>query len=236
MPANATPLQQAYYYTPTANPDGRIIYIVRPGDSCTSIYILTGATIDDIRMYNDLGEDCLLSEGQELVLGVAEEPTVPIYTPTPTSSIPTETPFPGNAEVCVYLFEDVNGNAMAEEGEMPLGGGAASITDQTGAFSQTLETTGAEEPVCFTDVPEGDYNVSVAIPEGFNATTILNYPLTVQAGDQALLDFGAQVSAVALPPTGQEGQEGKSPILAIVGGVLVLGGIGLGIYFRSLVK
>jgi len=39
----------------------------------------------------------------------------------------------------------------------------------------------------------------VAVPEGYNPTTVMNYALTVNAGDQALLDFGAQVSAQAVP-------------------------------------
>jgi hypothetical protein len=235
IPVTANPQQpQAYYNTPTASADGRIIYIVKPGDTCTSISLLTGVSLDDLRLLNDLtGNECLLIEGQELLLGIAQETAAtPETEETPTPLLLIPTPFGGIAEVCIFLFLDENGNALAEEGEIPLAGGAVSITDRSGEFSQTGDTTDNLEPLCFTDVPEGDYNISVAIPEGYNATTIVNYPLTVEAGDRAVLDFGAQPKAETQVQA--EDIENNSSILAILGGVFILAGIGFGIYVRML--
>ena len=45
---------------------------------------------------------------------------------------------------------------------------------------------------------EGDYNVSVAIPEGYNPTTSLNAPITLVAGDITYLNFGAQAGSVVI--------------------------------------
>ncbi|KPL77654.1 hypothetical protein ADN00_08645 [Ornatilinea apprima] len=230
-PVTATPQQpQAFYQTPTPGADGRIIYIVKPGDSCLSISLLTGVELNDLRLLNNLDEECLLTEGKQLLLGVVTEPTVtPGPSPTPTQALPTPTPFNGSGEICVFLFEDLNGNALAEELELSIAGGAVSITDREGEVSLTGETTTDPEPLCFSELAEGEYNISVAPPEGYNPTTAMNYPLILRAGDRSILDFGAQLSSEAQPLAPSEG--GRSPVMAIVGGLLLLGGIGLGVYF-----
>lgn len=234
LPAAASPQPQAYYQTPTAGTDGRILYSVKAGDTCISISLLNNIPLDQLRQINKIeGADCLLLVGQTLLLGVVEEPTVtPGPAPTATPMLPTPTPFNGSGEICVLVYEDVNGNGMAEDTEAQLAGGAISITDRSGKVSLTAKTTAAtgeeREPVCFADIPEGEYNVSAGFPEGYNATSNNNYPLTLTAGDQAVLDFGAQISARALPTPVEEG--GHSPLLGILGGLLVLGGIGLGIF------
>ena len=229
FPAAAAPLPQAYYQTPTAGPDGRILYIVKAGDSCTSISLLNNIPMDQLRKLNNItGSDCPVIVGQKLLLGVAQTPTAPsgpVATATPM--LPSPTSYNGNASVCIMLFEDINGNGMLDANETPLAGGAVSITDRLGKVSLTGSTTGGTDPLCFNTVPEGDYNVSVAVPAGYNATTNTNYPLKVSAGDQTVLDFGAQVSVKAAPPPPSEG--GHSPLLGILGGLLVVCGIGLGV-------
>lgn len=239
-PASASPPAQVYYQTPTAGADGRIIYIVKGGDTCLSISLLTGVDINELRRINNLDEECALREGQQLLLGIYQTPTpMPGPTPTETPAIPTPTPFPGTGTICVYLFDDVNGNALAEGTEPPIAGGAISVTDKTGTVSLTGTTSDQFDPetdepprVCFDNLPEGDYTVSIAVPQGYNPTTQTNYPLKLRAGDISVLDFGAQLSSQGLPQEPQETR--RSPLLAILGGLMVLGGAGLGIYFSLL--
>ena len=225
---------QIYYQTPTPGADGRIVYKVQQNDTCTSIALKNNITMDQLTKLNDLKGDCTLQVGQELLIALVEVVTPTIGpTVTPTRSGPTPTPFNGNGQICVLLYTDLNGNAMAETGETTIAGGAISITDRQGKVSLTGTSTGSNKPVCFENVPEGEYNVSVAVPEGFNPTTTLNYALTLKAGDQTTLDFGAQLSSNAQPaPTASESN--NSPLLAILGGVLLVGGVALAIYFRSL--
>jgi quercetin dioxygenase-like cupin family protein len=104
------------------------------------------------------------------------------------------------------------------------------ITDRPGKFTRTLKTSAGTEPVCIDSVPEGDYNVSVAVPDGYNATTSMNYALNVTAGDSSTLDFGAQQNSQAAPVAPSEG--GRSPMLGILGGLLLVCGVGLGVYMR----
>jgi hypothetical protein len=239
-PAAASPNAQAYYQTPTPDADGRILYTVQAGDSCLSISLLTGVDLNELRILNNLDGDCIVQEGQQLLLGVVDMTVQQTPTPTPTPSGPTPTPFSGTGSICVYLFADINGNALAEETEGGIAGGAVSVSDRLGEISLTGTTSASiEEKVCFEEIPEGEYNISVAPPEGYNATTNMNYPIKLKAGDQFVVDFGAQLSSQGSVQQEQVPQtEGptanRSPLLAIVGVVLIVGGILLGLYFRQM--
>ena len=180
-PTSASVYSQAFYYTPTPQSDGRIVYIVKAGDTCLSIALKNGISDQVLRELNNLTfsterDECqFIREGQELLIGVLQASTV-----TPTSSVPlapSPTPFMGNGTICVYLFNDTNGNALAEETEIGLGGGQVSITDplnRVNLTGATLEGTAeGSEALCFEEIPEGQYSISVAIPEGYNPTTVM---------------------------------------------------------------
>ena len=235
LPASA---QGTPYQTPTPNPNGDIIFKVRPGDSCTSISLLTNVPIDTIKSLNSLDDTSSLMEGQDIVIGRVE-PVVLTQTAMPTPTIPpqlitpTVTPSPGTATICVVLFHDMDGNGMRTEGEDYLYGGEVSVSNRSGSVSLTGTTVAGIpdeiDPRCFPDLPQDTYNVTVAIPDGFNATTTTNYALEVKAGEDATIDFGAQESA---PSAGvvEPDSARRSPLLAIVGGVVLLAGLGLAFY------
>jgi len=226
---NSTPRQeQVYLYTPTALTDGRILYIVQMNDNCTTIALKMGITVDQLRLNNNLTDpNCVLQLGQQLLIATVTPAPAATNTPTPTG--PTPTPFFGLGQICVLLFNDLNGNGLAESTETSIADGAISITDRSGQTSVTGKTDATGSPVCFDKLPEGDYNVSVAIPEGYNPTTNLNYAIPVKAGDSIYLDFGAQPGSGASSPFVIGGT--RSPLLGIFGGILILAGVGLGFYF-----
>lgn len=225
---------QAYLFTPTALPDGRIIYKVQAGDTCTGVSLRMGVSIDQISNLNNIRGECSLVAGQDLLLGTVEvSPTPSGPTATPEPLVPTPTPLPGFGEVCVQLFDDLNGNALHEETEVDIAGGAVSLSDRAGEVSLTGSTI-ADEPLCFTDIPEGEYTISMAAPEGYNATTRTTYTLGMKAGDQVVVDFGAQMSTAAQPVAPSEG--GRTPMLGLIGGAVLLIGAGLGIFARFVLK
>jgi LysM repeat protein len=228
LPAAASTGQpQAYIYTPTAQPDGRIIYKVQPGDTCIGVSLRMGVSIEQIQLLNNIRGECSLIAGSDLVLGTVEVPPTPSGpTASPTALVATSTPFAGFGEICVRLFDDKNGNARLEDGELPLLGGAIQISDRLGKVNQQAQSEVA--PVCFKDLPEGEYSVAMGVPEGFNATTRTNYTLPVKAGDQSILDFGAQISSAAVELPVSEG--GRNPTLALVGGAVLLLAAGLGVF------
>jgi len=229
-------LAQSSVFTPTALPDGRILYVVEENDTCISIALryLNGDTNKIIQL-NGLDANCTIYPEQELLLGVYETP-VPTEgpSPTPTEIVPTPTPYNGNGVICINLFNDVNGNAMPDTDELPIAGGAISVADREGLVSLEGTTSGmVDDPTCFEGIPEGEYNVSVGPPEGYYATTSMNYPISLIAGDSSTLIFGAQISSAGAVAeasiTGEETQ--RSPLMAILGGVMILAGIVMGFYF-----
>jgi hypothetical protein len=220
---------------PTAGVDGRMIYKVKPGDSCISISVRFGVDYKTLLANNNLTvEDCAaLTVGKEILLGVVQSAT---NTPLPTELPPGPTPTPTvtTGRICVILFEDINGDTLFESNESPIVGGAISISDRLGTVSLTgvsrseLDAFGDWIPTCFESIPEGDYNVSMAIPEGFNATMNTNYPLILRAGDDVILDFGAQYSSTGQPL--EDPSQERSPLLAMLGAICILAGIGLAIW------
>ncbi|GAB4505664.1 MAG: hypothetical protein Fur0043_26610 [Anaerolineales bacterium] len=243
LPAQASSSIQVQYATPTAGPDGRIIYIIQPGDSCTRISLLNGISIDQLIALNpQLGDCTLIQEGQEIMLGIGGPAAYsPTPGPSPTSAPPTVTPTPppGTTEICVLLYEDVNGDALRQETELGVAGGAVSVSNSAGTYSETQVTVAAIDPlttapqqVCFTDVPAGEYTVSMAVPDTYNPTMSMTQTFVLEAGDRAFLDFGAQLRAApnAGEPQADNHEGGSSTILGILGGVLLLGGLGLGWY------
>jgi len=239
LPANAAPSMQQFIPTATPDTTGRILYIVQPEDNCFRVAAIHGITIDQLRQLNSkLDADCRLVEGQELLIGIISTAGTPTAGPSPTAAPPTAspTPFTGTTEICILLFEDANGNAFREETEPAVAGGAVSVTENNGEYSATQETVIPSDPeayqgICFSNVPEGSYNITVGIPVNYNPTMQLNYSLDVNAGDIASVDFGIQSQDIVADTTANPENEPKtSPIFGILGGVLLLGGAALGYY------
>jgi len=235
--AGAAPDMQ--FVTSTPGPDGRILYIVAPNDTCLQVALLHGITVQQLRQFNSrLDQDCTLTVGQQLVVGLAQS-NAPTAGPAPTLPSPTvtATPVSGTTEVCVLLFNDANGDALRQETELGIDGGAVSLTNLNGSYSQTQNTTSAVDPdtlepvrACFTDVPGGEYNVSMAVPDDYNPTMLLSYTLTIKPGDRASVDFGAQSKTVTAGESTETPADNRSSLLGVFGFLLLLGGAGLGFY------
>jgi LysM repeat protein len=245
LPAQASPAVQEFP-SPTPGTDGRIIYVVQAGDSCFRIQALYGVTVDQLRSLNpELDENCTIAVGEELVLGSGGpgllSPT-PGPSPTPEPPTVTPTPPPGTTEICVLLYEDLNGDAQWQEGETGIASGAVSISNTAGTYSDTKATISEIDPdllkpvqTCFTDVPAGEYNISLAVPAGYNPTTELTSTFAIKSGGIASVSFGAQAQKeTSVEQPAEDGGSGPSPIFGILGGLLLLGGLGLGWYaFRQ---
>lgn len=242
LPVAAAPSAQGFV-TNTPQPDGRILYIVQEGETCLEVALKHGIGIAQLRQFNTrLDENCSLTIGQQLVVGLAVQ-AGPTPGPAPTLLPPTATatPISGTTEICVLLFEDANGDALRQETEFGIDGGAVSVTNLNGSYSEQQNTTAAVDPdtaepvrACFEDVPSGEYNVSVAPPDNFNPTMLMTYNLTIKAGDRASIDFGAQSQTVTANQVVEEQGGGRSSMLGIFGLLLLLGGAGLGYYaYRS---
>lgn len=247
LPAQAAPAPQGIQFaTNTPLPNGNIMYQVQEGDSCIRVALLHGITVEQLRQNNtNLNANCDLTSGQLLLIGTGGPLAVsatPGPSPTPLPPTVTPTPVAGTTEICVLLFNDINGDGIRQLTETVIEGGAISVTETNGKFSRTFQTAINPDPnaayagTCLSDVPEGNYQIGAALPDNYNPTTDLNYTLEVKAGDIAVVDFGAQSkeSTVQQPATNNGG--GTSPWLGFFGGLLLLGGLGLGWYALRLRK
>jgi LysM repeat protein len=235
----APPFQMTPFPTPTPGPDGRIIYTVQENDTLLRISLISGVSIDEIRGLNSLLSDNI-SVGQQLLLGlggpVILTPT-PGPSPTATEVIPTPTKEPGYGIICILLYNDKNGDSIRETDELSIPGGAINLNNNLGSVSFTNETVESDQPMCYEDLAEGDYTISIAVPEGYNATTNTTYVLSLKAGDETYLDFGAQANSVTNTESPLPTDEsGKSPLLGIIGGFLLVAGLGLGVFAGRMLR
>ncbi|OGN92961.1 MAG: hypothetical protein A2Y88_12200 [Chloroflexi bacterium RBG_13_48_10] len=244
----ASPLAQLTVFPiPTPGPDGKIIYIVQQSDTLWRISAITNVSIETIRELNNLGVNDTIIPGDRLLLGYAGPSSgAPTAGPLPTQAAvtPSPTSLPGWGILCVLLYNDINGDSMRQETEASIPGGEISVSNRLGTVSLTAETpsggvaTTIVDPTpqesgytCFDQLLQGEYLISVAAPEGYNRTTVLNKTLRLEAGQTTQLAFGAQANSeleaeTALIPDSPR----KSPLMGIIGGVLLAAGIGLGIY------
>jgi len=236
-PANASEenlpnLQLTPFPTPTPGPDGRIVYIVQERDTFYDIAAIAGISLEELYALNGIQPNDYAIPGTELLLGFAgpSEPTTEAGAQiTPTFAEPTPTPIFSTGEICILLFNDMNGNARLEEEETPLAEGQISIVDVNGDVAVEATTGQNPEGQCFGDLDAGDYNVSAAVPEAYNATTSMSLPIRLMPGDVKYVQFGAQPSSAGLNELPDVGQD-RSMWFGIFGVLLLLAAAGLGYY------
>jgi len=234
--------QPTAFPTPTPGPDGRILYTVQVDDSLWRIAALAGISLEQLMALNRIQPGDFIIPGMQLELGVGG-PVQPTGAPASfltTATVPaaTATPTVGTGAICVLLFEDVDGDGRLDSGEPALAGGQISIVNFGGSLAaeyatKTLDLELNPSGFCFEDLTNADYNVSAAVPAGYNPTTGLNVGVSLNPGDIKYLQFGAQPSAGLSNGTGSGG---RSALLGLVGALLLFAAAGLGYYATRLTK
>ncbi len=218
------------YQTATPLTDGRILYVVQPGDTLWKISAITGVSLDQLEQLNNIHREDTLVAGTTLILAVVtptvSEPTM-AFLPTAT---PSPLPVTGKGEICVAFFNDTNGDTTWQvdtEGLVAGGQISVALTDGTEVGSYT--TDGVNEPHCFVDIPAGAYNIAAAAPKGWNPTADMNHHLTLAPGDKVYISFPVQSGNTSSPDGGSAGGGSGSLWLGLIGLVL-LGVAGFIIY------
>ncbi len=202
------------FLTPTPNANGNVIYVVQEGDTAWRIAAVAGISLEELYALNGLKSTDFLTPGMQLTLAKLS-PTQPPAAETSASPTLTPTPVGGTADICVLLFVDQNGNASLDEGEPPLSGGQVSVANTGGSVVGDESTTDDPEGHCFVGLEMGDYNVSAAVPAGYNPTTSMNTPVRIAPGDVSYVEFGAQPSAAL--GGDNTGDSQRSLLLGILG-------------------
>jgi hypothetical protein len=200
--------------TPTPNANGVVIYVVQEGDTAWRIAAVAGISLEELYALNGLKSTDFLTPGMQLTLARLN----PTQAPAAATAVPptlTPTPEGGTADICVLLFVDENGSASLDDGEVPLSGGQVSVADSGGGVVGDVATTDDPEGHCFTGLEKGDYNVSAAVPAGYNPTTSMNTPVRIAPGDVSYVEFGAQPSAALAGDDASDSQ--RSLLLGLLG-------------------
>jgi hypothetical protein len=239
LPASAAPAAQyTYIPTPTPGPDGRIIFIVTD-ESPWTIAARFNIPIEELRQLNMWGDNPITRPGDEILLGYAgpaEVTPTPGPTAIPEAVLPTPTYEPGWGIMCILLYNDLNGDSFRQEDEPSIPDGAISISNRSGTVSITDSTVVGLDYQCYEQLMEGAYTVSVAVPDGYNATTQTNRSVNLAAGDITYLGFAAHASSDANAQAAPAESAGRSPWLGIIGGIFLLSALGLTIFTSRLIK
>jgi hypothetical protein len=232
----ARPTLQVAFQTPTPGPDGKIVYIVQEGDALWTIAALAEISLEELQALNGIQPNDFISPGMELLLGfggpaLATPMPEQLHTPTPVAAATEQ--IIGHGDICVLLFLDANGNARIEEGEVPLPDGAISVADTNGVVVGEHTSDENIEGFCFTDLVEGDYNVSAAVPADYNPTTTMNLPARLAPGEIKYVEFGAQPSAALRDDQPGDPQD-RSALLGILGLAMLVAAGALGYYASRL--
>lgn len=222
----APPAQPTPFPTPTPGPDGRIRYIVKEADTLWRIAAIAGITLEELMALNGIQPGDYINPGMELILGTGG-PAVPTAEAgrqaTEAQPTATATPISGTGDICVLLFRDENGNASMDEEEGPIVGGQLSVVNVEGELAGEVTTDSTPEGYCFSELENGDYNVSAAVPENYNPTTGMNLPVRLQPGDTKYVQFGAQPSG-ASQDASSSATSGRSALLGLLGVFLLVAG------------
>ncbi len=130
--------------------------------------------------------------------GVPTEAAAATVIATMTQAAPTETPTPvDTASICVNAFMDTNGNGLHDPDEGYVAGVTFTVAQGTTIVGQAV-STGVGEPICFSNLAAGTYQVGQTPSPSLEMTTQANASVTVGQGQTVGLEFG---SRLRLTPT-----------------------------------
>ena len=235
----------------TANPQGNVVHTVVSGDTLFALSFQYDVPLEQIYALNNLNSESILSIGQQIIIKSASgappaQPTaappavapaatqeaVPVVTPnapaetTPAAvAQPTAMPVAAANNLCVFAFDDANGDGLLQTGEGAVAGARFNIIDAQG--SSVADYTSATDPAphCFSDLPAGSYTVDVQPAPDTTATSDKRWGVALTSGSTVNINFGSEGSGAASgaePEATPAKSSGSSSIGGLLGGAIGL--------------
>jgi hypothetical protein len=127
------------------------------------------------------------------VSGCGRQPEQQSSSESPAASqAPAAAPAPppvmvGPREISGYVFEDKNRNGQFDTGDERLGSQTVLVTNLSATKRLHNATTDGTGSFRFGDLPDGEYRVSVLVPDGFDRTNDDSFSVTV-LGNQPMAE------------------------------------------------
>ena len=134
---------------------------------------------------------------QPATLPPAPTNSPPPEQPTATQEAPTAAPAAtatpaGSSAICVNAFLDTNGNGLNDADEGYVAGVTLTVAQGTAIVGQAV-STGMQDPICFSNLLPGTYQVGQTLPPTLEMTTQANATVNLGEGQTIGLEFGSRV-------------------------------------------
>ena len=111
----------------------------------------------------------------------------PAASPAPAAAPAPPPVMVGPREISGYVFEDKNRNGQFDTGDERLGSATVVVTNLSATKRLHNAMTDASGSFRFGDLPDGEYRVSVLVPDGFDRTNDDSFSVTV-LGNQPMAE------------------------------------------------
>jgi len=111
----------------------------------------------------------------------------PAASPAPAAAPAPPPVMVGPREISGYVFEDKNRNGQFDTGDERLGSATVLVTNPSATRRLHNTTTDASGSFRFADLADGEYRVSVLVPDGFDRTNDDSFSVTV-LGNQPMAE------------------------------------------------
>lgn len=213
----AAPAAQPAAPRPTATPypDGSIVHTVQSGETLSSIAMMYGVSVDQIRQLNSMAPgETLIVPGQLLVIVPASQVPTPTLPPAPPEPAPTPAesaaaiPTVGGS-ICVLAYHDRNANGLHEPTEEELLPKAQIYLADATSIIGLHTTTGLDEPHCFAGLAPGTYRLRQESPATYapSPSSPADQSVTVGEGETVEVAFGNIRSDSAAASSNDPGEE-----------------------------
>ena len=216
QPPQAQPLPAA-----TADATGAVAHIVIAGDTLFGLSLQYNVPIEQIYQLNGLNSQSILSIGQKIIVkggagapaaqptaapdaqptaapaqaGTPSAPEAGAATAAPPAEQPTVAPTAvANAisQLCVFAFEDANGDGLLDEGEAAVANTKFTIIDSQNSPVTDYLSTDDNAPHCFSDLPPGQYKVNIRPAPSATATSDKLWNVSLTSGSTVDVNFGSR--------------------------------------------
>jgi LysM repeat protein len=199
---NPAPAMVAVESKPAAGNGGRIVHIVKPGDTLFALALQYGVPVDQIMALNGLKPDSRIELGRELIIALPDaKPQAPAQPPPGNPFVTTGgSTGSGRGTICLHTFADSDANGLFLAGETPLTVAGMQVrvlsAQDEVAAEALLDGTGSE--ACFTGLPATTYRLLISLPVGYVATQQLRWSISLPSDAIVAVPFGVQIDQAAV--------------------------------------